>query len=89
MGLAFSSPAEMAAHPWVRQLIESEVERLTPHLAQYEKVKRFALLDHDLTFDGGELTYTLKVRRRLVEQRYAELIESLYADVEEPRPIAQ
>jgi long-chain acyl-CoA synthetase len=89
MGLTFSSPAELAAHPWVRELIEGEVEQLTSHMAQYEKVKRFALLDRDFTFDGGELTYTLKLRRRLVEQRYRDAIENLYADVEEPRPIAQ
>ena len=45
--LTFHGPAEMTAHPWVRQLIEGEVARLTAHLAQYEKIKRFALLDHE------------------------------------------
>ena len=86
MGLTFSSPAEIAAHPWVRELIGKEIERLTAHLAQYECIKRFGLLDHDLTFDGGQLTYTMKLRRRVVEQRYSDTIEQLYADVEEPRP---
>ena len=86
MGLTFSSPAEIAAHPWVRELIGKEIERLTAHLAQYENIKRFTLLDHDLTFDGGQLTYTMKLRRRVVEQRYSDAIEHLYADVEEPRP---
>ena len=86
MGLTFSSPAEIAAHPWVRELIGKEIERLTAHLAQYECIKRFGLLDHDLTFDGGQLTYTMKLRRRVVEQRYSTAIEHLYADVEEPRP---
>ena len=86
MGLTFSSPAEIAAHPWVRELIGKEIERLTAHLAQYECIKRFGLLDHDLTFDGGQLTYTMKLRRRVVEQRYSTAIEQLYADVEEPRP---
>ena len=86
MGLTFSSNAEMATHPWVRGLIGQEIERLTSHFAQYESIKRFALLDHDLTFDGGQLTYTMKLRRRAVEQRYSDAIDSLYADVEEPRP---
>jgi len=86
MGLTFSSPAEIATHPWVRELIGKEIERLTAHLAQYENIKRFTLLDHDLTFDGGQLTYTMKLRRRVVEQRYSDAIEQLYADVEEPRP---
>ena len=89
MGLKLSSPAEMATHPWVRQLIESEVLRLTANLAQYEKIKRFALLDHDFTFDEGQLTFTLKLRRRVIAQRYKEIIDGLYADVEEPRPQPQ
>ena len=87
MDLRFTTPAELAAHPWVRELIAGEVERLTAHLAQYEKIKRFALLDHDFTFDGGQLTYTMKLKRRVIEQRYASIIEKLYADVEEPRPV--
>ncbi len=86
-GLKFSSPAELAAHPWVHELIDREIERLTAHLAQYETIKRFALLDHDFTFDTGELTYTMKLKRRVIEERYHDVIERLYADVEEPRPL--
>lgn len=89
MGLSFASRAEMARHPWVRGFIGEEIKRVTPHLAQYETIKRFALLDHDFTFDGGELTYTMKLKRRVIEQRYGDAIEQLYADVEEPRPMAQ
>ena len=79
-GITFASPAELAAHPWVHELIAAEIARLTTNLAQYETIKRFALLDHDFTFDGGELTYTLKLKRRVIEQRYAEIIAGLYAD---------
>ena len=61
-GITFGSPAELAAHPWVHELIEAEIARLTANLAQYETIKRFALLDHDFTFDGGELTYTLEAQ---------------------------
>jgi long-chain acyl-CoA synthetase len=88
-GIRFSSNAELAAHPWVRSLIEAEIKRLTVHLAQYETIKRFALLPEDFTFDNGSLTFTLKLKRRVVEQQYAAVIESLYADVAEPRPILQ
>jgi long-chain acyl-CoA synthetase len=88
-GIKFASNAELAAHPWVHALIESEVKRLTIHLAQYETIKRFALLPEDFTFDNGSLTFTLKLKRRVVEQQYAAIIESLYADVAEPRPVAQ
>lgn len=88
-GIKFSSNAEMAAHPWVRTLIEAEVTRLTAHLAQYETIKRFALLPEDFTFDNGSLTFTMKIRRRFVEDRLHDVIEGLYADVAEPRPILQ
>ena len=88
-GIKFASHAELAAHPWVRSLIDAEIKRLTVHLAQYETIKRFALLPEDFTFDNGSLTFTLKLKRRVVEQQYAAVIESLYADVAEPRPILQ
>jgi long-chain acyl-CoA synthetase len=88
-GIRFSSNAVMVLHPAVRALIDAEVKRLTAHLAQYESIKRFALLPEDFTFDNGGLTFTLKLKRRVVEQQYREVIESLYADVAEPRPILQ
>jgi long-chain acyl-CoA synthetase len=88
-GIKFSSNQEMVAHPWVRSLIEGEVKRLTANLAQYESIKRFALLPEDFTFHNGGLTFTLKLKRRVVEQQFREVIEKLYADVAEPRPILQ
>ncbi|HUN61558.1 MAG TPA: long-chain fatty acid--CoA ligase [Candidatus Sulfotelmatobacter sp.] len=86
-GLTFSSNAEMAAHPQTYALVEREVARLTCHLAQYETIKRFALLPDDFTFDSGALTFTMKLKRRVVEKQYHELIDKLYSDVIEPRPI--
>jgi long-chain acyl-CoA synthetase len=88
-GIRFASVAEMVAHPWVHSLVDSEVKRLTAHLAQYETIKRFALLSEDFTVDNGSLTFTLKLKRRVVEQKYRDVIESLYADVAEPRPTFQ
>ncbi|MGH9747034.1 MAG: AMP-dependent synthetase/ligase [Candidatus Acidiferrales bacterium] len=85
-GHDFATPAQMSADPWVRDLLSSEIERLTAPLAQYEKPKRFALLDQDFTYATGELTYTMKMKRRVIEQRYQDVIARLYADVEEPRP---
>jgi len=87
-GLKFSSNAELAAHPRAYALIENEVSRLTAHLAQYETIKRFALLPEDFTFDSGAMTFTMKLKRKVVEKRYHELIAKLYADVTEPRPVA-
>jgi long-chain acyl-CoA synthetase len=89
LGMKFSSNSELAAHPRTHALIEDEIKRLTAHLAQYETIKRFALLPEDFTFDSGTLTFTLKLKRRVVEEKYRKVIESLYADVAEPRPIFQ
>lgn len=86
-GIACSSNADLAAHPRTRALIEKEIARLCTHLASYETIKRFALIPDDFTFDGGSLTFTMKLKRRVVEQQYREIIESLYADVAEPRPV--
>ena len=85
-GHDFATPTQMTGDPWVRDLLSSEIERLTAPLAQYEKPKRFALLEQDFTYAGGELTYTMKMKRRVIEQRYQDMIARLYADVEEPRP---
>ena len=60
-------------------MIRAEVSRLTRDLADYEKVKRVSLLPEEFSIDGGELTPTLKVRRRVVEQKYEKVIESLYS----------
>lgn len=86
-GIRFASGAELVAHPWVKTLFDAEVKRLTANLAQYETIKRFALLPEDFTFDNGALTFTMKLKRRVVEQHYHQVIESLYADVAEPRPV--
>ena len=88
-GLKFSSNAELAAHPRAYALIENEVSRLTTHLAQYENIKRFALLPDDFTFDSGSLTFTMKLKRRVVEKQFNDLIAKLYSDVVEPRPVVQ
>ena len=87
--LEFGSAAEMAAHPRTYALIQGEVDRLTTHLAQYETIKRFALLPEDFTFDSGTLTFTMKLKRRVVEQQFHDLIDKLYADAFEPRHLVR
>jgi long-chain acyl-CoA synthetase len=85
-GREIPMPGQMLSDPWVRDLIAQEVERLTSALAQYEKPKRFALVEKDFTYANGELTYTLKMKRRVIEERYQDAIARLYEDVVEPRP---
>ena len=70
--------AGLARAPEVRRLIRQEIQRLTDGLAEYEKIRPFALLDRELTMEAGELTPTLKVKRRVVLEKYKDLIDSLY-----------
>ena len=85
-GQTVGAPAQAIFDPWVRQMIGNEIDRLVENFAQYERPKRFALIAEDFTTASGELTYTLKLKRRVIEQRYRDVIEGLYADLEEPRP---
>ncbi|MGC1292867.1 MAG: long-chain fatty acid--CoA ligase [Candidatus Acidiferrales bacterium] len=78
---------EISNDAWARELIAGEVERLTADFAQFERPKRFALIDKDFTVEGGELTHALKLKRRVALQKYGDVVEQLYADVEEPKPL--
>jgi long-chain acyl-CoA synthetase len=70
----------------VQAIYQTILDEINRSLAQFEKIKRFALLPKDMTVEGGELTPTLKVRRRIVEQHWAGVIEQLYARESAPNP---
>ncbi len=57
-----------------------EVDAVNAHLSRYEQIKKFRLLPRELTQDAGELTPTLKLKRRVIDQVYGELIEGMYAE---------
>ena len=69
---------QLAAADQVVALVQSEVDRANANYAQVEQIKRFAILARDLSIEDGELTPTLKVKRTVVSERYAELLDSLY-----------
>ena len=71
---------EILAHPEVRGLYERIISESTSDFARYERIKKFALLPHEFTIEGGELTPTMKVKRRIVEEKYGHLIESFYRE---------
>ncbi len=71
-------PALLAREPAIRELIGGEVERVNAGYANVEQVKKFAILECDLSQAGGELTPTLKVKRNIVEEKYAEVLDSMY-----------
>jgi len=77
-GIEDTSPAALAVHPQVLALIQAELDRANEKYAQVEQVKRFFILDHDLSQETGELTPTLKVKRNIVNEKYAERFDALY-----------
>lgn len=79
-GIKASSRAELCKHPRIIDLFERQVAGLMTDLAQYERVKRVALLENELTIEGGEMTPTLKVKRRVVDEKYRDVIDALYAE---------
>jgi long-chain acyl-CoA synthetase len=72
--------AALAKEPKVLELIQGELDKVNEKYAQVERIKRFVILDHDLSQETGELTPTLKVKRNVVNEKYAGLFEALYTD---------
>jgi long-chain acyl-CoA synthetase len=71
--------AELVSSPAVRQLVQGYVDELNDRLNQWERVKKFTILDRDLSIDNGELTPSMKLRRRVVAEKYKKELDSLYA----------
>ncbi len=70
---------ELIAQAWVREAFETQVQAVRERLAPFEQIKYFALLDRDFTVEDGELTPTLKARRKVICSKYAPLLEPFYA----------
>jgi long-chain acyl-CoA synthetase len=77
-GLPSSSREELVQRPEVVALYDQTVRDLTPHLANFERIKKVALLTREFTLEAGELTPTLKVKRRVIEQKYKDVIDRIY-----------
>ncbi|MBI3271206.1 MAG: long-chain fatty acid--CoA ligase [Planctomycetes bacterium] len=72
--------AALLGQPSVRELFQRELDKLNATLPPYATVKKFALLDHVFSLESGELTPTMKLRRRVIEERFAETIEAMYRE---------
>ena len=80
--VSFASRAELVAHPKVQSLYEGIIEGINGNLARFEKLKRVLLVADEFTADNGALTPTMKLRRRVIEERYRREINELYAQAE-------
>jgi len=78
-GIEDTSLAALAQNPQVHELIQGELDRANAKYAQVEQAKKFAILDHDFSQQTGEMTPSLKVKRNVVNEKYAALFDELYA----------
>ena len=79
-GIEFKSHRELCKHPRIVDVIQRQIDALTQNLPKYERIKKIALLENEFTIEGGELTPTLKVKRRVIDVKYRDVIEELYAE---------
>ncbi len=81
-GLGDLSRRELIGHQLVQEKLNTEVQGMLTDIARFERPKRIVLLEKDFTIESGELTPTLKVKRRVVEKNYAPAIDAAYAEAE-------
>lgn len=84
-GIKFNSRLELVQSEQVQALMRKEIDQLTQEFARYEQIKKFALLEDELTQENGCLTPTLKFKRRIINETYSELIKSLFAEASAAR----
>ena len=77
-GIEDTSPAALAQNEKVIEMVQGVLDDVNENYAQVERIKKFAILDHDLSQETGELTPTLKVKRNVVYEQYADIFDSLY-----------
>lgn len=80
-GIKYDTPEELSGNPEIYKLLEGVMSKLQKDLANYERVRKFTILGKPLTIENNELTPTLKVKRKVVEERFKELIDKMYQGV--------
>ena len=78
--IPFESREQLCANPKIMEMMKERIDTLQQQLAHYEQVKRFTLLPHHLSMEKGELTNTLKIRRRVLNENYKAEIDAMYAE---------
>jgi long-chain acyl-CoA synthetase len=79
LGIGFHDESDLVRKEEIIRFMEKNIQEMQRDLSHYERVRKFTLLDKPLTIENGEITPSLKVRREIVEQRYADAIERMYS----------
>ena len=78
--IAFETREQLCADPKINEMMKERIDTLQQQLAHYEQIKRFTLLPHHFSMEKGELTNTLKIKRRVLNENYRKEIEAMYAE---------
>ncbi|MCS6935710.1 MAG: long-chain fatty acid--CoA ligase [Chitinophagales bacterium] len=79
-GIQVETNAQIVDNDKIKALINEEIDKLNSNFGKWEQIKKFALLDHEWTVEGGELTPTMKLKRKVIYEKYADRITALYAE---------
>ena len=79
-GMSGKSYSEIVSSPEMHEVISNDVDALNAKLNRWETIKKFAILDHDLSVESGELTPSLKLKRKVVEENYRDILDGFYSD---------
>jgi long-chain acyl-CoA synthetase len=79
-GLEYRGPHEAIEMSQIEELFQAIIDKVNENLDGFEQIKRFTLLPEELTVESGELTHTLKVKRRVIDQKYKDTINKMYQD---------
>jgi long-chain acyl-CoA synthetase len=80
LGVTAASTAELCRDPRIIEHFEQEVETLSTSLSQYERPKKIAVIDQEFTIESGELTPSMKVKRKVVIEKFKDVIDALYVE---------
>jgi long-chain acyl-CoA synthetase len=82
-GIQYASEADLLSNSKIIDLLQRQIDKFTQEAAKYERIKKIALIAKEMTAESGELTPTLKPRRTIIEKKYADVIDKLYAEAED------
>ena len=80
--IPYANEQELAKNETIYKLLETDISQLQKKLANYERVRKFVLLENPFSIEGGEITPSLKVRRKIIEEKYNDIIEQMYQSLE-------